>query len=111
MSEVLPPYWYQLQGEGLDYLSGLLGLDENTTTYLLKMMGVLKDHGESVRFEHTDTLNMVGAEVEVEISTLATSMSTRRSGPVPRKRMWFLRIGSRSEDYNRISYNKASEQV
>ena len=74
------------------------------------MMGVLKEYGESVRFEHTDTLNMVGAEVEVEISTLATSMSTR-SGPVPRKRMWFLRIGSRSEDYNRISYNKASEQV
>ena len=32
MSEVLPPYWYQLQGEGLDCLSGLLGLDEKTTT-------------------------------------------------------------------------------
>ena len=65
MSEVLPPHWYQLQGEGLDYLSGLLGLDENTTTYLLKMMGVLKDHGESVRFEQIvfqDALTMVGAE-------------------------------------------------
>ena len=97
----------------MDCLSGLLGLDEKTNTYLLKMMGVLKDHGESVRFEHTvfqDAHTMVGAEVEVEKSKIATSMSTR-SGPGHRKTMWFLQIGSRSEDYNRISYNKASEQV
>ena len=128
MSEVLPPYWYQLQGEGLDYLSGLLGLDENTTTYLLKMMGVLKDHGESVRFEQIvfqDALTMVGAEgcshhgwcrggsrkpnMKVETS----SMSTRSAASPKLKALWFLRIGrSRtSEDYNRIAYNKASDQV
>ena len=53
---------------------------------------------------------MVGAEVEDERSSVGISMSTR-SGPAPRKRMWSLRIGSRSEDYNCISYNKASEQV
>ena len=60
----------------MDCLSGLLGMDEKATTYLLKMMGVLKEYGESVRFEHTDTLNMVGAEVEVERSSVETSMST-----------------------------------
>ena len=72
MSEVLPPYWYSLRGEGLESLSGLLGLDEDTTTYLLEMMGVLKAHGGSLRFEHTifrDALTMVGAEVEVEKPT------------------------------------------
>ena len=87
----------------MDCLIGLLGMDEKTTTYLLKMMGVLKDHGESVRFEHTvfqAAHIMVGAEVEVERSTFGTSSSmSTRSGLAPRKRMWFLRIGSRSEDY------------
>ena len=76
-------------------------------------MGVLKDHGEFVRFEQTvfqDALTMVGAEVEVEKSKIATSMSTR-SGPGRRTTMWFLQIRSRSEDYKPISHNKASDQV
>ena len=64
----------------MDCLSGLLGLDEKTTTYLLlKMMGVLKDRGESLQFDHTvfqDALTMVGTEVEVERSSVGTSMST-----------------------------------
>ena len=38
-------------------------------------------------------------------------MSTRSAASPKLKALWFLQIGSRSEDYNRISYNKSSEQV
>jgi hypothetical protein len=40
-----------------------------------------------------------------------SSMSTRSAASPKLKALWFLQIGSRSEDYNRISYNKSSEQV
>ena len=72
------------------------------------MMGVLKAHCGSLRFEHTifrDALTMVGAEVEVKKTNMkveTSSMSTRSAASPKLKALWFLRIGrSRtSEDYS-----------
>jgi hypothetical protein len=49
----LPAYWYSLKGNGAGSLSYLFGMCEEDFHHLLMAAGVLKTHGNDVRF-HRD---------------------------------------------------------
>jgi hypothetical protein len=77
-----------------------MGLSGSKTTHLLKKMGILNQHGTSLRFNSntfTDSLALLedryieGIEVETSRVAPVDARSTRGGGS--RKRQWFVRIG------------------
>jgi hypothetical protein len=106
VDSLLPSYWYSIKGGGLESLSSIIGVSSKTLEAILKEAGILKPHGNDLRF-HKDVfyggfplLDGLTRPSSIEHTQTRLNKPSRRTRSNKHKkggngtRQHFIRIGS-----------------